>query len=173
MATPPRHDPAAAPSARRRQLLAELELAGRASSAATVLFHAVVAEKLGLSATQEKMLDLVSRLGPLTPRQLAEASGLAPASVTGVLDALGARGFIRRVPNPDDRRSVLIELETDRVMEAFTPLYTDWVAELQELYAGYRDDQLETIAHFLREAARRQHQVATALASDDGHRVQP
>lgn len=166
MANPPHDGHDVAPSDRRRQLLAELELAGRASSAATVLFHGVVAEKLGLSATQEKMLDLVGRLGPLTPRQLGRESGLAPASVTGVLDALEDRGFVRRVPNPEDRRSVIVELETERVMAAFTPLYAAWVAELQDLYAGYRDDQLETIAHFLREAARRQHEVATALVRD-------
>ena len=94
MATPPHRDDEPASSERRRQLLAELELAGRASSAATVLFHDVVAGKLGISATQEKMLDLVGRLGPLTPRQLARESGLAPASVTGVLDAREERGFV-------------------------------------------------------------------------------
>ena len=51
---------------RRAELLEELALAGRAMSAATVMFHATVAERQGLSATEEKALDLLERFGPLT-----------------------------------------------------------------------------------------------------------
>ena len=46
---------------RRAELLEELALAGRAMSAATVMFHATVAERQGLSATEEKALDLLER----------------------------------------------------------------------------------------------------------------
>jgi MarR family len=53
--------------------------------AAAVMFHAALSARLGLSATEEKALDLLDRFGPLTARQLAERSGLAPASVTGLV----------------------------------------------------------------------------------------
>jgi DNA-binding MarR family transcriptional regulator len=49
------------------------------------MFHATLSARLGLSATEEKALDLLDRFGPLTARQLAERSGLAPASVTGLV----------------------------------------------------------------------------------------
>ncbi|HET9560057.1 MAG TPA: MarR family transcriptional regulator, partial [Actinomycetota bacterium] len=49
---------------RRAELLEELALAGRAMSAATVMFHATVAALQGLSATEEKALDLLERFGP-------------------------------------------------------------------------------------------------------------
>jgi DNA-binding MarR family transcriptional regulator len=157
-------DPSAA---RRTELLRRLEAAGRDSSAATVMFHAVVAAQVGLSATQEKAVDLLQRLGPMTAGELARHAGLAPATVTALVDTLEARGFVRRVRNPADGRSVLVELDEERVMAAFVPLYTAWVEELTDLYRGYSDDQLETIAHFLAEAARRQRQV-TATLSDRG-----
>jgi DNA-binding MarR family transcriptional regulator len=150
-------------SARRAELLARLETAGRAQSAATVMFHSAVAGRQGLSATEEKALDLLDRFGPLTAGELAQRSGLAPASVTGLVKRLERKGFARRVPNPNDRRSVLVEIDTDRVFASMAPLFEDWVRSLHELYAGYSDEQLETILDFLVEAARRQQEATTRL----------
>jgi len=47
---------------------------------------------------------------PLTPTQIGERVFSSSATTTGTLDALERRGWIRRLPNPDDRRSVLIEI---------------------------------------------------------------
>jgi len=44
-----------------------------------------------------------------------------------------------------------------------SPLFADWVRSLEELYAGYTDEQLETILHFLIEVARRQRQATIDL----------
>jgi DNA-binding MarR family transcriptional regulator len=148
---------------RRAKLLEQLALAGRASSAATVMFHTAVAAKQGLSASEEKALDLLERSGPLTAGELARQSGLAPASVTGLINRLEAKGFVRRVQNPSDRRSVLVEVDTERVYAVVAPLFADWVGSLQELYAGYTDEQLEVILHFLTEAARRQREATGRL----------
>ena len=157
MATPERE--------RRRDLLARLETAGRASSAATVMFHSTLAAIRGLSATEEKAIDLLQRDGPLSAGELAKRAGLAPASVTALIDRLEAKGYARRVPHPSDRRSVLVEIDDERVLAALGPLFADWFASLDELFAGYSDDQLEVILDFLTEAARRQ-QAATAKLSE-------
>src|ERR671914_891532 len=132
-------------SERRQALLRELGLAGRAMSAATVMFHATVAARQGLSMTEEKALDLLERFGPLTAGGLAKRAGLAPASVTGLINRLEAKGFARRIANPSDRRSILVEVDAERVYAAMTPLFTDWVRSLEELYAGYSDRELELI----------------------------
>jgi DNA-binding MarR family transcriptional regulator len=163
MATPLDHDdgptPAGGPD-RRAELLARLMEAGRAQSAATIMFHTAVADRQGIGASEEKALDLLERFGPLTAGELASHAGLAPPSVTGLINRLEAKGFARRVPNPNDRRSVMIEIDRDRVMASIAPLFVDWVHSLEELYDGYSDEQLETILHFLTEVARRQ-QAAT------------
>jgi DNA-binding MarR family transcriptional regulator len=151
------------PNDRRAELLEQLALAGRASSAATVMFHTAVAARQGLSASEEKALDLLERSGPLTAGELARQSGLAPASVTALINRLEAKGFARRVQNPGDRRSVLVEVDPERVSATVAPLFADWVGSLQELYAGYTDEQLEVILHFLNEAARRQREATARL----------
>jgi DNA-binding MarR family transcriptional regulator len=153
----------ATPRGRRAELLRELEAAGRAQSAATVMFHTVLAAKRGLSATEEKALDLLERFGPLTAGELAKRSGLAPASVTGLVDRLERKGFARRIPHPRDGRSVLVEIDRDRVMASLAPLFADWVGSLRELWAGYTDEQLELILQFLTEVARRQRQATANL----------
>ena len=51
--------------------------------------------------------------GPLTPTQISERVLVASATMTATLDILEHRGWIRRIPNPDDRRSVLIEITPD------------------------------------------------------------
>jgi DNA-binding MarR family transcriptional regulator len=151
---------------RRAELLVELALAGRAMSAATVMFHTAVAARQGLSATEEKALDLLERFGPLTAGELAKRSGLAPASVTGLVNRLEAKGFARRIAHPSDRRSILVEIDAERVYAGMAPLFADWVGSLHELYAGYSDEQLELILHFLTEVARRQREATVRLTSD-------
>ena len=151
------------PDDRRAELLEQLALAGRASSAATVMFHTAVAARQGLSASEEKALDLLHRSGPLTAGELARQSGLAPASVTALINRLEAKGFARRVQNPSDRRSVLVEVDAERVYATVAPLFADWVGSLRELYTGYTDEQLEVILHFLNEAARRQREATARL----------
>ncbi|MFI5838645.1 MarR family winged helix-turn-helix transcriptional regulator [Catenuloplanes sp. NPDC051500] len=99
-------------------------------SAAAVLFHGAVAARVGLSAIEAKTADLIDRLGPLTARQIAAEAGLAPTSVTGLIDRLERKGFARRVPNPADGRGVLVEFVPES-RAAFIPYFMDVVGRLQ------------------------------------------
>jgi DNA-binding MarR family transcriptional regulator len=168
MATPSEPDGARTRTSRRAELLEQLEMAGRASSVATVMFHTAVAARQGLSASEEKALDLLERSGPLTAGELARQSGLAPASVTGLINRLEHKGFARRIQNPSDRRSILVEVDVERMYARVAPLFADWARSLQELYAGYSDEQLEVILHFLTEAARRQQEATARITGDEG-----
>jgi DNA-binding MarR family transcriptional regulator len=51
--------------------------------------------------------------GPLTPSQVSDRVLIPSATMTATLDLLEHRGWIRRIPNPGDRRSVLIEITPD------------------------------------------------------------
>ncbi|MGH3712399.1 MAG: MarR family winged helix-turn-helix transcriptional regulator [Micromonosporaceae bacterium] len=55
---------------------------------------------------------LVGRGEPyqLSPSELAAQSRMSPAAITGRLDGLEARGYLRRIPHPDDRRKVIVQL---------------------------------------------------------------
>lgn len=47
---------------------------------------------------------------PLTPKVIGERTHKSSGTLTGTLDALEIHGWIRRMHNPDDRRSVLVEI---------------------------------------------------------------
>lgn len=130
--------------------MAELSEAGREQSNATVMFHSAVAGLLGLSATDEKILDLLEREGPLTAGRLVERTRLAPSSITAAVDRLERNGFVRRAPHAQDRRRVTVELRNERLNEA-RQLFADLARRLEELYAGYSDDELATALAFLRD----------------------
>jgi DNA-binding MarR family transcriptional regulator len=83
------------------------ELGGR-FSAAVVLFHYAVAERLGLSAADHKALELVLRHQPIAVSRLAALTHLSPSSATGLVDRLESAGFVRREPAPHDRRKTLV-----------------------------------------------------------------
>ncbi|MFI1097032.1 MarR family winged helix-turn-helix transcriptional regulator [Streptomyces sp. NPDC020917] len=53
---------------------------------------------------------LAGRGGHAAPSELAADLQMAPASITGRLDALERRGYVRRRPAPGDRRRVDVEL---------------------------------------------------------------
>jgi DNA-binding MarR family transcriptional regulator len=144
-------------------------------STAAVMFHTALAGRLGLSATEEKALDLLDRAGPLTAKELAERSGLAPPSVTALVRRLEEKGFATRRPHPSDGRRILIETSSDR-LAGLTDLFTDWAAALESLYATFSDEQLETILHFLRSATELQFEMTTRLVEPEErlpHRSEP
>jgi DNA-binding MarR family transcriptional regulator len=47
---------------------------------------------------------------PVTPTRLAEILGMPPTSLSYVIRQMHERGHLRRVPNPQDGRSVLLRL---------------------------------------------------------------
>jgi len=47
---------------------------------------------------------------PLTPSQISERVLVASATMTATLDLLERRDWVRRSPNPDDRRSTFVEI---------------------------------------------------------------
>jgi DNA-binding MarR family transcriptional regulator len=147
---------------RRKALLAELQIAGREMSAVTIMFHTAVSAKVGLSVTEEKTLDILARSGALTARDLSQRTGLTPASVTALLNRLEKKRFVRRVGNPSDGRSILIELQPDS-LRRLGSLFEDFSRSLDELYASYSDDDLELILEFMTKIARRQRESATKL----------
>ena len=139
-------------AARRSRLVEELLAAGREHSDVVVMFHAAVAEQLGLRPTETKTLGLLERHGATTPGELARLTGLAPASVTGLLDRLERRGLVRRTRDSADGRRQLVELDRVRVPE-IRRTFDALVTGLQALYERYTETELEVLLRWHREVA--------------------
>lgn len=65
---------------------------------------------LGLNLSEASLLAYVGEHGALTQTKLAERLGLGRAATGSVIDALEARRFVERKPDPDDRRVWLVDL---------------------------------------------------------------
>lgn len=79
-----------------------------------------VFDRFGLNRGEVGALSALRISGPphrLSPTRLGRGLMLSSAGVTSRIDRLERRGFVRRLPDPDDRRGVIIEL-TDEGREA-------------------------------------------------------
>jgi len=135
-----------------RRLTVAVKEALRALSTQMSLLNHAVGAKLELRDVDFDCLDVLSRFGPLSPGGLARRAGLHPATMTGILDRLERAGWVERERDPADRRAVRVRALPDRAGEVIR-LYGGMSDALDELLTGYTDDQLETIADFLRKAA--------------------
>lgn len=153
---------------RRAALMRRLGAAGRALSDAIVLFHSVLAERLGLGASDWKTLGLLERHGAMTAGELSERTGLAPASVTGILDRLERGGWVHRRRDPEDGRRVVVTMDEAVVAERVGACFGGLERRLADLYARYGDDQLELLADFMEEVARLQLEATHELRMGSG-----
>jgi predicted transcriptional regulator len=151
-------------SSERTKLVEEVLLKSREMSTATVMFHTAIAETRGLSAVESKVLDYLARFGPQTPKDLAQLSGLAPASVTAMIDRLERKGIVNRQRHPDDRRKVLIALDQDAIASG-VHLWDHLVKGMYELCDRYTDDELRTIIGFAQAAAALTHESTAKLTA--------
>ena len=119
-------------------------------STRTVVFHAAIAERLGLNASDHKCADLIcNETGPITAGRLAEITGLSTGAITGVIDRLERAGFVSRVPDAEDRRRVVIKGTEERAPD-IRHLFLPMMHGMAKLYENYTDEQLKLIVGFMR-----------------------
>jgi DNA-binding MarR family transcriptional regulator len=156
----------------RKELVDDVLLAGRRVGDAASLFHAKVAEHLDLGPTDLKALDIVERRGQITPADLADEIGFAPASVTAMLDRLEDKKLLRRVPHPTDGRRLLVEFDPS-ALDQMAPLYEGFVRSLHDMLADYNDRELAFIERIFNATADRQLDAANSLQPSSSARLRP
>ena len=134
------------------------------------MFHTALGERLGIGATDWKILGLLEENGPLTAGELVRLCGLAPASVTGAADRLERRGYVRRRRDERDGRRVVVELGPGLPADA-GDLFSGFIRRLDGLLEGYGERDLEVVAGFLDAAARIQTESAAELSAGAEERV--
>jgi DNA-binding MarR family transcriptional regulator len=95
----------------------------------------------GLGFARGRVLWSLRESGPVVMRALSEALGVTPRTVTGLVDALEADGWVTRSPHPNDRRATIISLTP--ASEATLIKLTDGYRELaRDLLGDVSDDDL-------------------------------
>jgi DNA-binding MarR family transcriptional regulator len=132
----------------RAELAAAFGAAIRKTGSLMQLMSQAAADRIGINATDLNCLNILSFSGQMTAGELARATGLSTASITGVVDRLEEAGYVRRERDPRDRRRVVIRLVLEAalrdVASVFLPMMRDW----QEMAARYSDDELRLIMGF-------------------------
>jgi len=79
---------------------------------------------------------------PLAASELAEQAGVTKQTITSLLDGLEKDGYVTRVPHPQDRRSVMVQLlpRGRQLLESIMP--------------GMYRRQVEMLAHLTRDEQR-------------------
>ena len=102
------------------------------------------------------LLTLIHILGPITPTDLERESGLPATTLRENVQALLAAGLVRRVPNPDDRRSYFLDStpEGKAALDAAVPAMRAVEEEIEHELGIPLESYREQVTK-LREAAQR------------------
>jgi DNA-binding MarR family transcriptional regulator len=116
-----------------------------------IQLNGMIAERLGMTWTDLQALYVLANHGAATPGELARRVALTSGSGSRMIDRLVAAGFVRRVPDPHDRRKVLVEPVPEavaRVGGLYDRLNDRHRADLD----GLSDAELTALLGFLRRA---------------------
>lgn len=87
---------------------------------------------LGVSASQARVMSVLHfSNGPIKPSLVAVLLFQETQSITGILQRIESRGWVRRLPDPNDRRAVGLELTdtgreiTDQIVRISEELYDE------------------------------------------------
>jgi DNA-binding MarR family transcriptional regulator len=128
------------------ELIREFRASGNQDNA----FDSLAAERLGVSETDLRCLNIIENSGGIGAGDLATQAGLTAGAVTGVIDRLEAAGYARRVPDRADRRRIRVNVTDDFYRSAariWGPLAADWHSTLSRRFTM---QELERITAFLR-----------------------
>ena len=132
---------------------------------AVMLHGHASARSCDLGATDLSALNVLELLGPMTPGELGSRTGLTTGPTTRLVDRLEAAGYVRRAPDPDDRRKVIVEpigkpAELDRVMAPVRE-------KIGAILAGYSPDQLDALYDYFTRATQAYQEAAEQLSRAD------
>ena len=131
------------------------------------LFGQTVAIRFGLSESDVEALEVLLDSGASTAGKLSDLMGLTTGAVTRVIDRLEQAGYVRRVPDPADRRRVVVELIPDRMAAVEATMARVGDKSVSEI-SHYSEAELAVINDFLTRMEAVTRAEASALRGDPG-----
>lgn len=102
-----------------------------------------------------------------TPAELADAAGVTRATMTGLIDTLERDGYVRREPDPNDRRmmSVLLTARGERFMHELLPGHFKSIAALMSTLS---ESERKTLVRLLGKVQQQAAALNPVAASAEG-----
>ena len=148
------NEPSSTPEAVQALLFKRIQASFRDAVEAAGTARDRAARALNLHPTDFACLDYLQRAGePVSPKQIIAHLNLSSGSGTALLDRLESSGYTRRLPNPQDRRSILIELDQETAKKPLLRL-----KEMEHSYTALiqscSEPDLQAVARFMEEMSR-------------------
>jgi DNA-binding MarR family transcriptional regulator len=136
----------------RRRRIAETKQSLRDLRVELAVLNHQVGSRLEMKDIDFDCLDVIARLGPISPSGLARRVGVHLATMTGILNRLEQNGWITRDRVESDRRAVLVGAVPGRQRDIFR-LYGGMNGSLDGILESYSDDEIDVVLDFLRRCA--------------------
>ena len=125
-------------------------------------FGQTVAVRFGLSESDVEALEVLIDTGAATAGRLSELMGLTSGAITRVIDRLEQAGYVRRIPDPADRRRVIVELVPEKMAAVEATMARFGEKSASEI-GRYSETELAVINDFLTRMAEITRDEANAL----------
>src|SRR5947207_3480534 len=128
----------------RAGMLRDLTRSAQRAATDGILFHQAVADRLGLHVSDLRCLNVLMEAGSAPAGEIGERTGLTTGAVTRMVDRLERAGYVRRQPDPADRRRGIVSPVADQ-MARIAPMYTGMAQAWATAMGDYDDEQLTVI----------------------------
>ena len=133
----------------------------REHSSAVLRHAAATAKRMGLEASELAALEHLQASGAINQKRLGERLSMSPGAITAMIDRLERRGYVERTPNPEDRRSALVNITKVGIEESLRHLWP-YIEDMKGVEEGFSEEERTVVARFLRAATQ-----ATQRAAED------
>jgi DNA-binding MarR family transcriptional regulator len=150
-------------------LLSDVVIAMREVTAFSVLYHQMMAQRLGINSVDLQCLERVAAHRDVTAGELARVTGLTTGSITTLIDRLEQAGLVTRHRDGADRRKVFVGA-TPAMRRQAEPLSKPMHEAIDKVLGHYGDVQLKFLSQILQELC---DAVKNAIARLDAMREPP
>jgi DNA-binding MarR family transcriptional regulator len=123
----------------------------REHSSAVLRHAAATAKRMGLEASELAALEHLQAAGAINQKRLGERLSKSPGAITAMIDRLERRGYVERTPNPEDRRSALVNITKAGIEESLRHLWP-YIEDMKGVEEGFSEEERAVVARFLRAA---------------------
>lgn len=131
----------------------------------SIQMHEAIGRKAGLSGTDHKYLGFIIQNGQMTAGELSALTGLTTGAVTGLIDRFEQKDFVKRRFGEGDRRKVIVEPNTEKIMAVFEPLYKEFRSKSEQVIASFSEEELAVIESYFLKAIEVMNETTSQLTT--------
>ncbi|MFO8236519.1 MAG: MarR family winged helix-turn-helix transcriptional regulator [Bacteroidales bacterium] len=107
-----------------------------------------------IGAAQWTVISYLKARGPSTQKEIGNFMKYNKVMIKRIVDKLQSKGYVRRIPDDDDRRYNIVEL-TVSGKNLYVKLSSFAASTLEEVYKDIKHEELETCLYTLGKVARK------------------